>query len=153
MHTLFILHYNPTHSHFQPKLTETSPIESSTDASRSSFDTSVSTLRWLATNGLRFFIQWWYSRRPIFWVPRGWAPYYAEWLLSFPRAPLGSVSVNVWVLACAAVILLAHDAIVAVVALVKTSGAREKSVGEKKPVKVPAAAAKGEKKDAEKKEL
>lgn len=129
---------------------ETAKSEASTDASRSSFDTSVSTLRWLATNGLRFFIQWWYSRRPIFWVPQGWAPYYAEWLLSFPRAPLGSVSVNVWALACAAVILLAHDAIVAVIALATTSGTKEKGAkakGEKKPVKAPAAGREGEKKE------
>lgn len=62
----------------------------------------------------------------MFWVPRGWVPYYAEWLLSFPRAPLGSVSVNVWVLACTAVIKLAHEALVAVVALVGKSGVTRK---------------------------
>lgn len=65
-------------------------------------------------------------KQPMFWVPRGWVPYYAEWLLSFPRAPLGSVSVNVWVLACTAVITLAHEALVAVVALVGKSGFTQK---------------------------
>lgn len=85
-------------------------------------------------------------------MPQGWVPYYAEWLLSFPRAPLGSVSVNVWALACAAVILLAHDAIVAVVALMSTSATRETSGKEKKQgVKVPAAT--GEKVKDGKKEL
>lgn len=69
-------------------------------------------------------------------------PYYAEWLLSFPRAPLGSVSVNVWVLACAAVITLAHDAVVAVVALVTKSGSPTQKRGA--PVKVP-----GEKAEAQ----
>jgi hypothetical protein len=49
----------------------------------------------------------------MFWLPQGWVPYYAEWLLSFPRAPLGSVSIQAWVLACGAVILLISDAIVA----------------------------------------
>jgi hypothetical protein len=62
----------------------------------------------------------------MFWVPKGWVPYYAEWLLSFPRAPLGSVSVNIWVLACAAVITLAHEALVAVMALVGKSGSAQK---------------------------
>ena len=54
----------------------------------------------------------------MFWLPKGWFPYYAEWLLSFPRAPLGSISIQAWTLACAAVILLVSDAAVAVVALV-----------------------------------
>lgn len=58
----------------------------------------------------------------MFWIPRGWVPYYAEWLLSFPRAPLGSISVQAWSLACAAIISLVSDAIVAVVALVMEAG-------------------------------
>jgi len=86
----------------------------------------------------------------MFWVPRGWAPYYAEWLLSFPRAPLGSVSVNMWVLASAAVILLTHDAVVAAVRLVAGSGAVAGKTGEKVKVKVPVGtAAAGEKVDAQ----
>jgi hypothetical protein len=68
----------------------------------------------------------------MFWIPKGWAPYYAEWLLSFPRAPLGSVSIQAWFLACAAIILLVSDFIVAVVGLISrpsiasTQKAREK---------------------------
>jgi tail-anchored protein insertion receptor len=54
----------------------------------------------------------------MFWLPQGWMPYYAEWLLSFPRAPLGSVSIQAWALACSAVILLVSDAIIATVGLV-----------------------------------
>lgn len=57
----------------------------------------------------------------MFWIPKGWVPYYAEWLLSFPRAPLGSVSIQAWALACGAVILLVSDAIAAAVALAATS--------------------------------
>jgi tail-anchored protein insertion receptor len=56
----------------------------------------------------------------MFWIPKGWVPYYAEWLLSFPRAPLGSISIQAWALACGAIILLTSDAIAAVVALVMT---------------------------------
>jgi tail-anchored protein insertion receptor len=58
----------------------------------------------------------------MFWLPQGWVPYYAEWLLSFPRAPLGSVSIQAWVLACGAVILLVSDAIVATIRLVMEKG-------------------------------
>jgi hypothetical protein len=60
----------------------------------------------------------------MFWLPQGWVPYYAEWLLSFPRAPLGSVSIQAWVLACGAVILLVSDAIVAMIRLVMETSPR-----------------------------
>ncbi|EDO01470.1 hypothetical protein SS1G_03945 [Sclerotinia sclerotiorum 1980 UF-70] len=103
--------------------------KSSLDSTKSTFDTSVSTLRWLGTNGLRMLLQFWFSKQAMFWLPKGWFPYYAEWLLSFPRAPLGSISIQAWTLACAAVILLVSDALVAVVALVL--GARTGVQGQK----------------------
>lgn len=53
----------------------------------------------------------------MFWLPHGWFPYYAEWLISFPRAPLGSVSVASWQIACTGVIALLKDAIEALVVL------------------------------------
>jgi hypothetical protein len=66
----------------------------------------------------------------MFWIPTGWAPYYAEWLLSFPRAPLGSISIQAWVLACGAIIVLVNDALVAVFGLIISFTA--KKVSEKK---------------------
>ena len=81
----------------------------------------------------------------MFWLPYGWFPYYAEWLLSFPRAPLGSVSVASWQVACTGVVSLLIDTIVAIFGLIL--GSRE---AKPQPTKVPAgkppkAAAKGEK--------
>lgn len=32
----------------------------------------------------------------MFWIPEGWVPGYVEWGLSFPKAPIGSVSIQVW---------------------------------------------------------
>jgi hypothetical protein len=58
----------------------------------------------------------------MFWIPKGWVPYYAEWLLSFPRAPLGSISIQAWALACSAIILLVSDAFVAMTALIVSAG-------------------------------
>lgn len=49
----------------------------------------------------------------MFWIPAGWVPYYVEWILSFPRAPLGSVSINVWGIACASMLALVSEAIAA----------------------------------------
>lgn len=54
----------------------------------------------------------------MFWLPAGWVPYYVEWILSFPRAPLGSISIQVWTAACAAAIALASEALAAIWVLV-----------------------------------
>ncbi|KAF4625242.1 hypothetical protein G7Y89_g12926 [Cudoniella acicularis] len=120
------------------------------DSTKTTFDSVVSTLRWLGTNGLRMFLQFWFQKEPMFWIPKGWAPYYAEWLLSFPRAPVGSISIQAWSLACMAIILLVSDALVAIFALVVGSASATKTG---KPMKVPS----GEKEKAtaqtEKKEL
>lgn len=51
-------------------------------------------------------------------MPPGWVPYYVEWILSFPRAPLGSVSINVWGIACASMIALVAEGLAAVWVLV-----------------------------------
>lgn len=53
-------------------------------------------------------------------------PYYAEWLLSFPRAPVGSISIQAWALACGAIILLVSDALGAAVALATGTGEKQK---------------------------
>ncbi len=59
----------------------------------------------------------------MFWLPYGWFPYYAEWILSFPRAPLGSVSIASWQVACSAAIsLLCQAAGLVVAGLVPETG-------------------------------
>ncbi|TVY59211.1 Protein get1 [Lachnellula cervina] len=92
------------------------------DGTKSTFDSAISALRWVGTNGLRMLIQFWFQKQPMFWIPKGWVPYYAEWLLSFPRAPVGSISIQVWALACGAIILLISDALGAVVGLATGTG-------------------------------
>jgi hypothetical protein len=123
--------------------------ESSLEGTKSTFDSTVSTLRWLGTNGLRMFMQFWYSKQAMFWIPKGWVPYYAEWLLSFPRAPLGSISIQAWFLACAAIILLVSDALVAIIALVIGSSVGETGQRKEEPIKAPRekAGAEGSKKE------
>ncbi|KAL1586760.1 Protein GET1 [Cladosporium halotolerans] len=116
---------------------------------RSNFDRIASTLRWLGTSGVRFLMQFWFSKQALFWIPQGWAPYYVEWLLSFPRAPLGSVSVNMWWIACASVIKMASEGLVALWTL-KTG---EVKVGEKKGEKVKMDFGAGMGQAGEKKEL
>ncbi|KAH8779203.1 protein get1 [Hyaloscypha sp. PMI_1271] len=123
--------------------------KASTDSTRATFDSAVSTLRWIGTNGLRMFLQFWYSKQAMFWIPKGWVPYYAEWLLSFPRAPLGSISIQAWFLACTAVIILVSDALVAIVAMVAGLGSGTAQEARKEPVGVPSEKAASE----EKKEL
>jgi hypothetical protein len=77
----------------------------------------MNTIRMVSTNGLRLFLQFWYAKRALYYIPKGWAPYYAEWILSFPKAPIGSVSIQIWGIACASVIALVSEALVAVFVL------------------------------------
>lgn len=97
---------------------------------RASFDSIVSKLRWLGTQGVNFILNTWYAKQPMFWLPQGWVPYQAEWVLSLPRAPLGSISVNVWAIACGSVIGMISEGIIALWTLshgsVKTPGQKVK---------------------------
>lgn len=59
----------------------------------------------------------------MFWIPQHWVPGYVEWLLAFPKAPTGSVSVQVWNIACASVIGLVAEAVAALWVLLFARGA------------------------------
>lgn len=81
---------------------------------KTTFDWAVKILRWISTNGLKIFLQFYYSKTPVFELPPGWFPYYLEWVLSFPRAPLGSVSVQVWSSACLVAIALIAEIVTSI---------------------------------------
>ncbi len=91
------------------KLTDMEKTAAAVSAAKSSFDVTANTTRWVATNGVRLFLQFWHSKTPIFGYPRGWVPWYVEWILGFPRAPYGTVSIQVWAAACATVVSLVGD--------------------------------------------
>ena len=93
-------------------------VDNSLRTHQNTFKSTVTTLRWLGTQGLRFVLQFWFSKSPMFWIPKGWVPYYVEWILSFPRAPLGSVSINIWGIACASMVSLAAEALTATYVLI-----------------------------------
>ncbi|KAL9579220.1 MAG: hypothetical protein Q9212_005231 [Teloschistes hypoglaucus] len=118
---------------------------------RANFTRFVTTARWLGTNGLRFLIQWWFAKTPMFWIPRGWVPYYAAWLLSFPRAPVGAVSIQIWGSACATVVQMVGAAAASGWVLVREQGGKGKGRGEK--VAMGAEGRTGEGRGEEKKEL
>lgn len=98
---------------------------------KTSFDWSVKTARWLSTTGLKIFLQFWYSKTPVFALPAGWFPYYVEWILSFPRAPLGCVSIQVWSNVCATAIAVAGEILGGIIAQV-VGGKEAVPVAEKK---------------------
>jgi hypothetical protein len=87
---------------------------SAVNASRASFDGYFTVARWLSMNGLRLFLQFWYAKQALFWIPQGWAPGYVEWLLAFPKAPRGSVSIQIWALACASIVPLVIAVVLAI---------------------------------------
>lgn len=73
--------------------------------------------RILLTRAPHYFLPFWYSKVPMFWLPRDLFPYYAEWLIAMPKAPLGSVSILSWQIACTAVIKLLSETVLAAYAL------------------------------------
>ncbi|PHH80040.1 hypothetical protein CDD80_3029 [Ophiocordyceps camponoti-rufipedis] len=81
------------------------------EASRANFDKSLWVFRILVTKLPQYFIPFWYGKQPMFWLPYGWFPYYAEWIISFPSAPMGSVSAPSWQLACTGFIVLVSDSV------------------------------------------
>ncbi|KAF5024975.1 hypothetical protein F66182_2926 [Fusarium sp. NRRL 66182] len=106
-----------------------------TEASRVNFDRTLTVLRIVVTRAPQYFLPFWYATEPMFWLPHGWFPYYAEWILSFPRAPIGSVSIASWQLACTGVIALFSDLIVGIAGLVlnaKQAKAKEAPVASEK---------------------
>lgn len=66
---------------------------------------------------MRYLVQFWFSKRAVFWLPQGWVPGYIEWILAFPRAPTGSISIQVWGIACVSVIQMVSEAVVALYTL------------------------------------
>lgn len=63
----------------------------------------------------------------MFWLPYGWFPYYAEWIISFPRAPMGSVSAPSWQLACSGMIALLSEIIILVGGMIFSSSTTPKT--------------------------
>ena len=80
---------------------------------KSNFDRSLTALQFLGSQALNFGCTMYYAKEPMFWLPQGWVPYPVEWVLSLTRAPLGCVSVNVWSFACASVIAMVSEAVMA----------------------------------------
>ncbi|OCT51054.1 Protein get1 [Cladophialophora carrionii] len=108
-------------------------------SARASFDTKATAIRWTCTSGLRFGLQFWHAKTPVFTYPRGWFPWYVEWLLGFPRCPYGGVSINVWSTACATVIALVGDVVVYLVQYVLQSntGGQKAKTKQKGPGPMP----------------
>lgn len=119
--------------------------EKGLEASRTSFDRYLTGLRLLLTKAPHYFLPFWYGKQPMFWLPYGWFPYYAEWIISFPRAPLGSVSAPSWQLACAGVTTLVGELVLFLARLVFRRAEPANMAGQpaeeekgRKKVKVPA---------------
>lgn len=93
-------------------LTMTCSTEKGQEASKASFDKYLTAIRMLITKVPQYFLPFWYGKEPMFWLPYGWFPYYAEWIISFPRAPMGSVSAPSWQLACSGVVTLLSEVII-----------------------------------------
>lgn len=65
--------------------------------------------RWACTSGVKFLLQFWHAKTPIYTYPREWFPWPIEFILGFPRCPYGGVSINIWSNSCALVIALVGE--------------------------------------------
>lgn len=114
------------------------PTESGVEASRTKFDRYLTAVRLISTRGVQWLLPMWYGKLPMYWLPYGWFPYYVEWFASFPRAPLGSVSIVTWQAACTAILTLVMNAVVGILAFIAAS---RQSGKQKQKQPVPAAGA------------
>ncbi|KAF3908693.1 hypothetical protein AA313_de0208927 [Arthrobotrys entomopaga] len=85
------------------RVAELEKLSEGVASQRQKFNQIVSSCRWFVFSLAAAFIQLWYRKEPVFWLPRDLLPNYIEWGLAFPQAPRGSISVNVWS-TCAAVV-------------------------------------------------
>ncbi|KAL4790658.1 protein get1 [Aspergillus venezuelensis] len=100
-------------------LSDYEALNSKLSSQKSSFDWFVKIFRWLSTTGLKMFIQFQYSKTPVFALPGGWFPSPVEWILAFPRAPTGTVSVHVWNSVCATAVTVIAEIVTGAVLQVK----------------------------------
>ena len=104
------------------------------EASRAGFDKYLSAVRFLVTRAPQYILPFWYAKEPMLWLPHGWFPYYAEWIISFPRGPMGSVSIASWQLACTTVTVLVSDLLRGILQFVM-SGNKAPNKTQEAPVK------------------
>ncbi|KAI8994461.1 WRB/Get1 family [Pilobolus umbonatus] len=67
--------------------------------SKTAFELKVKSVLWFLVHGTQLIMVMWFRKSPVFYLPPGWfGP--AQRILSWPFAPIGSVSVAVWFAAC-----------------------------------------------------
>lgn len=106
------------------------------DGTRASFDRYLNGVRILLTRTPQYILPFWYAKEPMFWLPYGWFPYYAEWIISFPRAPIGSVSIASWQLACVGLLDMIVDLVNGIIGLTASRRQKQKETpvaGQGKP--------------------
>ncbi|KTW32215.1 uncharacterized protein T551_00897 [Pneumocystis jirovecii RU7] len=83
---------------YDKEVSEIEKISAEINSQQYNFNIKVHTMIWLCTTGLKYIIQWYYRKVPVFWLIKGWFPYYIERIMCFPMAPIGSVSISIWFL-------------------------------------------------------
>ncbi|WVW85406.1 hypothetical protein I302_107444 [Kwoniella bestiolae CBS 10118] len=86
-------------------LADLEKLNTTITTSKSSFTTKFKSFIWLLTSGSKLVLVWWFRKQAVFWLPQGWVPYPVAWLISFPSAPLGSVSSGAWSAICTRVLI------------------------------------------------
>lgn len=102
-------------------------------------DMAIRSARWTATTGTKILIQFWNTKTPMYQLPQGWFPWQIEWILACPRAPTGTISIQVWGMCCSAVVSLVGEMAGAVISSARNGSSEaekdEKKTGETKKVR------------------
>ncbi|ODQ52857.1 putative retrograde vesicle-mediated transport protein Get1 [Saitoella complicata NRRL Y-17804] len=89
---------------FDKEVAEMEKITQDLSVFKAGFQAKFKTGIWAGTKGVRYFSSWWYGKQAVFYLPKGWFPYWVEYVLSFPKAPMGAVSSTIWFIAAERVI-------------------------------------------------
>ncbi|KAG5520164.1 hypothetical protein PMAC_001241 [Pneumocystis sp. 'macacae'] len=73
---------------YDKEVSEIEKISAEVNSQQYNFNIKVHTIIWLCTAGLQYIIQWYYCKIPMFWLVKGWFPYYIERIICFPMAPI-----------------------------------------------------------------
>jgi len=72
------------------KLAQVEKLAGGVSVSRAKFDGVIRALQWIVTNGLGLVMMFWWRKEAMFWLPGGWWPWGVEWVVSWPKAPMGT---------------------------------------------------------------
>uniref|UniRef100_A0A060TDH4 Golgi to ER traffic protein 1 n=1 Tax=Blastobotrys adeninivorans TaxID=409370 RepID=A0A060TDH4_BLAAD len=77
---------------------EVDKLTKSLNATKMSVKSAVKVALYGVTGGAKLYMRYKYRKVPVIWLPPGIFPRYILWFLSLTSAPMGSISVSIWLM-------------------------------------------------------